>query len=214
VSRHDPKSSALAVVTLLLSVRDDTGESGALHRELERFGGGDYVNVLATFPSADGQPRLVAGSGFGRVRVDDPEAGAVLHRLVGHVDEIKDLACIASSSAAPHHPHLVSASHDRTAKVWDGETGEMLADLPGRGPVKSVAVWKEHTGGHDRIATADVDCKTQVWDAEAFTLLHDLRRDGDAMTRRVSAFQSAEGPARLLVMTSNGHGVQVGCCCC
>jgi WD40 repeat protein len=89
----------------------------------------------------------VAGSKLGRLRVYDPEAGSVLHRLNGHACEIMALACIASSSAAPHHPRLVSASLDGTAKVWDGETGEMLADLEGHmGPVTSLAVWKQYTG--------------------------------------------------------------------
>jgi WD40 repeat protein len=100
-----------------------------LHRELEGFEG-EPVMGLATFLSADGQqPRLVAKAGSGQLRVYDPEAGSVLHRLEGHTNRIADLACIASSSAAPHHPRLVSASDDGIAKVWDGETGEMLADL-------------------------------------------------------------------------------------
>jgi WD40 repeat protein len=92
--------------------------------------------------SPDGQQvRLGAGSYRRDVRVYDPEAGSTLHRLDGHTDMITDLACIASSSAAPHHARLVSASFDRTAKVWDGETGEMLADLRGHeGYVRSVAV--------------------------------------------------------------------------
>jgi hypothetical protein len=39
--------------------------------------------------------------------------------------------------------------------VWDATTGVLLAELrEHKGSVRSVAVWKEHTGGHDRIATA------------------------------------------------------------
>jgi WD40 repeat protein len=128
-------------------------ESGELHRELEGFG--DYeATCLAGFLSADGQqPRLVAGSALGDLWIYDPEAGSTLHYLHGHTNRIGNLACIASSSAAPHHPRLVSACWDRTAMVWDGETGERLADLGDHGgAVRAVAVWKEHTGGHDRIA--------------------------------------------------------------
>jgi WD40 repeat protein len=176
-------------------------ESGELHRDLEGFGCAYCVTALASFLSPDGQqPSLVAGSQSGELRVYDPEAGSVLHRLDGHTKRIQDLACIASSSAAPHHPRLVSASDDGTAKVWHGETGEMLADLEGHGAVvMAVAVWKEHTGEieHDRIATVDWDGHVRVWDGEALTLLHDLQA-GDAI-RRVAAFKSAEGPTRLLV---------------
>jgi WD40 repeat protein len=135
---------------------------------------------VASFLSADGrQARLVAGSGRGHVRVYDPEAGSTLHNLHGgdyvhgHPSSVSDLASIASSSAAPHHPRLVSAAHDRSPKVWDGETGELLAELHGaRSPwehewgVRAVVAWKEHEGGHDRIATTG-SFRVRVWDGEA-----------------------------------------------
>jgi WD40 repeat protein len=184
-------------------------ESGELHRELQGFGAFSGVSALASFLSPDGpQPRLVAGSGGGHVRVYDPEAASTLHRLDGHNDKIRSLACTASSSAAPRHPRLVSASLDGTAKVWDGETGEMLADLRGHsGPVVLVAVWKEHTEGHDRIATAGYDGHAKVWDGEAFTLLHDLACGDSGTIWDISAFKSAEGPARLLVALCGERGV-------
>jgi WD40 repeat protein len=150
----------------------------------------------------------VAGSLEGQLRMYNPEAGSVLHRLEGHTDSVIALACIASSSAPPHHPRLVSASWDRTAKVWDGETGEMLSDLPGHtGAVVSVAVWKEHTGGHDRFATG-VRYKIKVWDGEAFTLLHDLHCPGEILTRSLP-FKSAEGPTRLLVTSHDAREIRV-----
>jgi hypothetical protein len=82
-------------------------ESGALHRELE--GCKDFrLTAMTSFLSADGQQaRLVVGSDGGDVMVYDPEAGSLLpnsrHR---HGRKIAGLACIASSSAAPHHPRL------------------------------------------------------------------------------------------------------------
>jgi WD40 repeat protein len=178
-------------------------ESGELHRELESPRGSSFA-TLASFLSADGQqPRLVAGWADGTMRVYDPEAGSTLHHLQGHTRDIAGLAFIASSSAAPHHPRVVSTSWDRTAKVWDGETGEMLADLVGAGgPVTSVAVWKEHTGGHDRIASTSKGGRVVVWDGEALTLLHNL--DSDLDIGRLSAFKSAEGPHRLLVVGVRG----------
>jgi WD40 repeat protein len=209
-------------------------ESGKLHRELESFEGppvperqeggrgaraaarGDPVMALASFLSPDGrQPRLAAGSCDGHVWVYDPEAGSVLHRLQGrnsvkaHEDAGIGLACIASSSAAPHHPRLVSTSvaENGPARVWDGETGEMLARLGGMGGVRSVAVWKEHRGGHDRIATvprkADHGSGVTVWDGEAFKCLRDL-----AFASTVLVCKSAEGPARLLLGQAQG-GLQV-----
>jgi WD40 repeat protein len=182
-------------------------ESGELHRQLEGFPGGQ-VEALATFLSPDGQqPRLVAGSYGGTLLVYDPEAGSVLHYLEGHADAITDLACIASSSAAPHHPRVVSGSDDGFAKVWDGETGEWLAELRGEGSqMMAVAVWKEHTGGHDRIATSDRHGRVKVFDGEAFTLLHDLDCNSH---HHLLAFKSAEGPTRLLVALAYEQRLQV-----
>jgi hypothetical protein len=184
-------------------------DSGELHHEFEDGYFGEYgVNVLAGFLSPDGQVRLVANSGFSGLQIYDPEAGSELHHLRGHADRINDLACIASSSAAPHHPRLVSASYDRTAKVWDGETGERLASLEthARG-VTSLTVWKEHTGEgeHDRIATCGFR-DVKIWDGEAFTLLHDLNCDS---AWQLLAFKSAEGPTRLLVAPAGDAGLQV-----
>jgi WD40 repeat protein len=201
---------------LLLLVRGNKGqlqvwdeESGELHREFQGFTEAT-IGSLTFFLSPDGQqPRLVAGSRFGQLRIYDPETGSVLQSLRGHTGMMTDLACIASPSAAPHHPRVVSGSDAGTAKVWDGETGERLADLRNEVPVSSVAVWKEHTGGHDRIATTGGDGRIKVWDGEALTLLHDLDCAGGSASRRIRAFTSAEGPARLLVALAADLGVQV-----
>jgi WD40 repeat protein len=191
-------------------------ESGVLHRELEGFGHSP-VSALATFLSPDGQQaRLVAGSdgGFvpgspaGQLRVYDPEAGSVLHRLKGHNERISDLACIASSSAAPNHPIVVSACQDGTARVWDGETGERVGNLRGHmNWVTAVAVWTDSRGGSDRIATRGRDCKVKIWDGESFKLLRTLDCRSDI--GHLIPFRSAEGAARLLVARYGVSGVQV-----
>jgi WD40 repeat protein len=213
VSRHDPGGGGTPLdnADCLSLVRDSDGglrvwdaESGVLHRQLEGFRDRS-VTALATFLSAEGQqPRLVVGSDGGQLRVYDPEAGSVLHRLRGHAGGTTALTCIASSSAAPHHPRLVSAGLDGTARVWDGQTGEMLGELRGRdGGVVSVAAWGGHE--HDRIATAG-SFNIKVWDGEAWTLLHDL---DCGPCRRLLAFKSAEGPARLLVASEDRKVIQV-----
>jgi WD40 repeat protein len=183
-------------------------ESGQLHRELEGFTSADVL-ALVSHLSADGQqPRLVVGAVDGPSRGYDPEAGSELHHLSGHAMTAREVACIASSSAAPHHPRLVAASHDRAARVWDGETGKRLPDLRGHEfTVYCVAVWKEHTGGHDRIASCDYGGKIRVWDGEALTLLRVLFVCYN--TVRLSPFKSAEGPIRLLIKLDGGQGLQI-----
>jgi WD40 repeat protein len=191
--------------------RDEAGdlkvwdeETGALHRQVdapERY----PVIVMSHFMSADGQSvRLVAGSSGDHLRVYDPEAGSELHRLEGHTSEMTKLTCIASSSAPPHHPRLVSASCDSTATLWDGETGEKLAVLRGhQDAIRSLAVWKEHTGGHDRIATASDDQTVRVWDGETGKLLRQIQFPCSTLAL---AFRSAEGPHLLVVGLDNNWG--------
>jgi WD40 repeat protein len=148
----------------------------------------------------------VAGADGGSLRVYDPEAGSTLHTLDCEVGFGAVLACIASSSAAPHHPRVVAASRRTVANVWDAETGELLADLEGHGDyVTSVAVWKEHEGGHDRIATAGL-VGGQVWDGETFTILYHI---ACAPIQRVMPYRAAEGPHRLLVALADDQGLQV-----
>jgi WD40 repeat protein len=182
-------------------------ESGQLHREIKGFASFG-VTALATFLSPDGQQmRLAVGSSNGQLWVYEPEAGSMLHHFRAHSERVIGLACIASSSAAPHHPRLVSASYDRTAKVWDAETGGLLAVLRGHQDVLlSVVVWKEHVGEdeHDRIATAGLDGHVRVWDGEAFTPMHDLE---SGTSQHMLPFKSAEGPARLLVGLLDGAQV-------
>jgi WD40 repeat protein len=93
-------------------------------------------------------------------------------------------------------------------KVWDGETGEVLADLRGHGAGGNpVAVWKEHTGEaeHDRIAITGFDGHLKVWDGEAFTLVHTLAR---GLSMHPVPFKSAEGPHRLLLVPVGGYIIQ------
>jgi WD40 repeat protein len=69
------------------------------------------------------------------------------------------------------------------------------------GAVTSLAVWKDHTTGHDRIATAAAEGAVKVWDGEALTLLHNLEcyPSGGLL-----AFKTVEGPHRLLVGLEGG----------
>jgi hypothetical protein len=99
--------------------------------------------------------------------------------------------------------------------VWDGETGQLLANLESHGrQMLCVAVWKEHVDGreHDRIATADNHSEVSVWDGETFALLQTLqcgRPRVFSLIFRLLPFQSAEGPTHLLVPLGGGQGVQI-----
>src|SRR6185503_17974426 len=80
-------------------------------------------------------------------------------RLVGHTDVVNSLAF------SPDGLHLVSASHDRTAIVWEIPSGKRLKTLTGHED-HVVAVAFSCDG--KRIATGGKDAKIIVWQSDTF----------------------------------------------
>ncbi|HEX8114450.1 MAG TPA: AAA family ATPase, partial [Kofleriaceae bacterium] len=100
-----------------------------------------------------------------RIRDDGPREYALRVTLEGHVAPV--LAC----AVTPDGARVVSASEDRTLKVWDPMTGHALATLEGHaGAVRSCAVTADGT----RIVSASVDRTLKIWDPAAGRVLTTL----------------------------------------
>jgi WD40 repeat protein/serine/threonine protein kinase len=87
---------------------------------------------------------------------------------------------VISVSYSPDGKRLVTASWDKTAKVWDATTGAELFTLRGHNHVVQYAVFSQDGR---RLATASWDKTAKVWDAmtgkEIFTLRGHGERVGD-----------------------------------
>ena len=84
---------------------------------------------------------------------------ADLLTLKGHAGSVTDV-CFS-----PDGKQLVSASIDRTVKVWNAETGEEVRSLTGHtGPVLGVCFSPDGK----RLASASVDRTIKVWDTAAW----------------------------------------------
>jgi WD40 repeat protein len=126
----------------------------------------------------------------------DAPGGALRRTLVGHSSFVVGVAMSADGRKA------VSASHDRTLKVWALESGRLLHTLEGHaGEVMQVAV----SADGRRAVSASNDRTLKVWDLESWQLLRTLKLYPYELCRRVAV--SADG--RLAVSDSSATPLTV-----
>jgi WD40 repeat protein len=117
----------------------------------------------------DEQLRGVDDAGFLHVRhAMTRESPALVRDLVGHTNRVR--AC----AVTPDGRRVVSASADETLKVWDLETGHLLATLEGH----AYGVWAcAVTPDGGRVVSASADHTLKVWDLKTYTCLVTHRGD-------------------------------------
>lgn len=94
-------------------------------------------------------------------------AGAPHAVLWGHEAAVHDVAW------SPDGRRIITASQDKTARVWDGESGQLLHVLSGHQADVTHAAWSPD-GGH--IATTSADKTARIWSAETGRLRAELKR--------------------------------------
>ena len=100
-------------------------------------------------------------------------------------------APVTSAAFSADGARIVTASNDRTARVWDAGSGEMLRELKGHGGAVTSAAFSADGA---RIVTASGDRTARVWDAGSGEMLRELKGDGGVVS---SAAFSADG-ARIV----------------
>jgi WD40 repeat protein len=109
--------------------------------------------------------QLATSSADGTAKVWDIATGQELFSLEGHLDPNKSVNFVDELNTVEFSPdgsRLVTASYDRTAKIWDAATGEELLTLRGH----TSWVWNA-TFSPDgrRVATGSRDATAKIWDA-------------------------------------------------
>jgi WD40 repeat protein len=94
-------------------------------------------------------------NGRGDIGIVDASSGRTLTTLVGHSDNVVDLAF------SPDGMLLVTGSRDGTARVWDVKEGRLLRTFDHPAPVLGVAFAPDGR----TIATMDETGLIHVWDA-------------------------------------------------
>lgn len=102
---------------------------------------------------------LVTGGDNSTVAIYNSETGNLLESLTGHKGW---LWCLKFTSDGQF---LLSASSDRTLKVWDVKRGECISTLGGHlHRVGWISLNIPVGGVQDRFATASLDCSIKIWD--------------------------------------------------
>jgi WD40 repeat protein len=172
--------------------------------------------------------KIVSGFGDGVLKVWDVRNGDEIATLVGHKEEFWPdgrpflEACARSCSFSPAGTRIVSASSDRTLKIWDAQNGKEIATLTGHtGQVTSCAF----SPNGAQILSGSYDRSLKLWDAEGGR--ESVTLSGHAKSITSCAFSPAgklfatggDDEVIKLWKSPDGqeiatlvHGVRVNCC--
>jgi WD40 repeat protein len=182
----------------------------------QRLKGSDVAAAQAIILEVLTNPRFALGhmpaalNVFQEVRAADAQIAV----LSGHEDFIRHAAF------SPDGTRIVTASDDKTARVWDARTGIELAVLSGHDDRVTCASYSPDGA---RIVTASADKTVRIWDARTGTQLAMLSGHADGVASAAFspdgthiATASADKTARVwdartgeLLTVLSGHGDRV-----
>jgi WD40 repeat protein len=153
-----PDGSMLAHTDAEGVVIRDAG-TGAVIERLRTVSGSTVTGQPRLAFSADGS--VLAATTGQCVELYDTRSWRLLHLLQGHSLRIHGLAFDRAGR------RLVTASMDKTVRVWDAGSGETLRVLVGHGAAVLGACFVQGDAGADRVWSASADSALLVWDCDA-----------------------------------------------
>jgi len=156
------------------------------------------ANLRAASVSPDGT--LLATSGDDPViRIFQADDGREVLALAGHTDQVLDLAFSASGK------WLISASADKTARIWDLATGREITGSPLRGHYAAVHS-AEFSPDEKQIVTAGEDGRVVVWP----TSIAVLSGESEELRKHLKEFLGHDGAVYSAAFSPDGQQVVSG----
>ncbi|GMM45051.1 Rtt10 protein [Pichia kluyveri] len=122
-----------------------------------------------------GKITVLAGTVMNGILIWDFETCQVKHNLTEHEGSIFKVV------ASPDNKYIISCSDDRSIKVWDMETGELLANGWGHGSrIWGLNVYNISNDGFN-IFSCSEDCTARVWRFN----FHDNYNNGELIQERI-----------------------------
>jgi WD40 repeat protein len=110
---------------------------------------------------------------------------------------------VLSASFSPDGSRVVTASADKTAKVWDAKTGAEVLSLKGHGNGLSSASFSPDGS---RVVTASDDGTLKLWDATRGSVIRDFEGHNNDRPRVVEIWSASFSPDGSRVVTGFGNG--------
>ena len=142
-------------------MREAEGDAGtAVLLALEALPEDDAGSAQAYLPEAE-------------LELDDAWRDLRERLVLGHDDRTN------SAAFSPDGKRVVTASADKTARIWDAATGQPIGELRGHDDVVTSAAFSPDG---KRIVTASADRTARIWDAETGQSVGELRGHDDVVT--------------------------------
>lgn len=186
------------------------------HNELRHAlrGYKDSINSVAWAPQGGGRGQMLAsGPDDDTIQIWNPETGKFIRKFKGYIDVAwspegnilrghKDW--INSVAWSPEGQMLASGSNDKTVRIWNPETGELIWTFEGHtGAINSV-VWSPEG---NMLASGAADQTIRIWDVESGRLMNTIEGHTDMVT---GVLFSPDG--HLLVSQSDDRTVRLWRC--
>jgi WD40 repeat protein len=152
----------------------------------------DGIGGLAICPD---QPMFASGSWDGAIELWDLETGKSIRTLAAPVQKSADCSehdfDIAALIFTPNGDRLISASYDRTIKIWELNTGKLLSVLLKDPNRDHPHTFYNHTNWVEALALSDdgqvlasgsFDQTIYLWDLRNLRLIHKLHSDSEILS--------------------------------